>query len=212
MPTSYTAMLEEDRNWDIKTWLQVDLVRAFGFFIHLRDSGGEYETVEQLKNSFEQERVGDDYYKKELGIQKANLIKLADKSDSEWECELISERKREQDDNKKAIEKINAKNKHYVETMLKLKNLLSKAESEVDTNIVSMAIEQLELCESEFENPWSSDNYSEYESWQDYKESMIKECNKDIAKYQQKIIDEEKRLSECEGMYEGFLKFLDKYL
>ena len=213
MPTAYTAMLEEDRKWDIKEWLQIDMVRAFGMFVHLRDSGGDYKTIEQLKSSFAKERNNpDDYCKQEWERSKAKLIEMVDKSDSEWDSELISKRVREQAKNKERAEEIVEKNKHYVETMLKLKNLLSKADTEANTNIVKMAISQLELCESEFVNPWMWDEFSTYESWQDYKKAKIEKCNKDIAYYQGEMLKEEERLSERERTYNDFLKFLDKHL
>ena len=212
MPTAYTAMLEEDRKWDLKSWLEMDLVRAFGMFVHLRDSGGGYKTIEELKKSFDEDRRSSDHHEKGLAKSQRDLTEALSKTETQWKRELTTNKNKEIKANEKRSKEIAEKSKHYFEAMEKLRQLLGKTQSEVCTNIVKMGIEQLELCKSEYKVTWTYDEYSKHNDWKEYKDARIEKITWNVDYHARELKQEAERFSERESAYNEFVDFIEANL
>ncbi len=206
MPTGYTARLE-NMDFDVRRWLEVEIPRAFGMMIDLRDTNIPDDVVPTDLIQMIRDKSTAGYYEEILAQAKTDLARLEARQPKMWIQVFETERIK---DERLLQERVLSKEKlrtSYQVAIDKVAKLLEPS-GDVNHNIVKMAHEQLILgmdtYTPELDKIWAEGS----EAW---KEHELKAAREHIVYAEKSLKKEKDRTKERLQYYEDWLKFLEKH-
>jgi len=185
MPTGYTAALAK-RNYNIKTWLLNDVVRAIGVCVMLRDESNDLN-CNQIRAKLV-EHV--EYAEK----QKAKLTEAVERhqqyqnmSNAAWQTSFVADAERVRKENEKRRQEFEAGERAHRTALNKLRHIRDEANHEVTVGVLKFAIEQVNSAIGfDFNSCYQE---KEYDSVESYRAAKLEDAAREI-KYSKENADE----------------------
>jgi len=179
MATGYTAHLES-LDYDLYKWLTESIPRAMGMCINLRDDSLDLSVVEIREKLVS----SDSYYTESLAKDQKLLKEYLAKTPEQWQQELKEAYDNDASYQEKRKEEYIFKKDKHLESLRKVKDLISEAKDEVTLAVLQFAEEQLDSTikwdydkdlETSFKNAYDSCTWEQFRDLRiDMAESSIK--------------------------------------
>ncbi len=141
MPTGYTARLAK-KNFDIRSWLVSDIVRALGVCVYLRDDGDL--TRKEIRDKLVEQIYKHKNSEKSFNRRRDEIKVLKTRTRKEWFELYTAECAEANLENDKRLAQFKVEKKKHTEALDKLKKLRDRVRSEIGVSAVQYAISQLE--------------------------------------------------------------------
>lgn len=195
MPTSYTAMIDEDPKLSTAKWMTEGLARNFGVCAVIRDHDrnlAEDEIEEHLKNMTER---GTKYHREKLVETQEILKKL--NSEGAWRELYRSAMDKRAKSNAQSIGKANTIRIRHQQVKEDLIKLRDNTKDEVTRNIAEFGLSQLEAVKPETEPCISA-----IPNLKEFKSIKLAALNWNIAYHTREIEKTEKQGAERLSIYQ----------
>jgi len=205
MPTGYTAMLDDNPKMTTQQWIMQGLARAFGICVILRDESLNL-TEEQITQRIAEDGKRDiGYHQTELNKAIEESVKLAKRTEVEWETAWQKDEQEKEQHNKNSIARAKKMTERHFQVINDLERILASPEvDEITKNIANYGIEQLKLVKSERE-PYIQESIP----FEAYRVNTIKSNTRDIQYYTEELDKEKERVNGRVLAYSKLRKDLD---
>ena len=210
MPTGYTSKLES-RNFDVKTWLKEDLVRAMGICASLRDHADL--TQDQILTGLRNDSSSS-YYVDRLKAELDTLAELKARSDQDWSQIYATQRKLEQERYdvrvKENEEKLQAYRKAMEITTAASQKIKQHAPKDkgITRGVLELAAQQLQVGIEEYSQPPYCPNILNLDL-ENYRKWKILEAER-LIEYLKEQSEKEKRQTDDNNRSELYSAFCNQ--
>lgn len=196
MPTGYTAQLEE-MGYNMEKWLTEAIPRAMGMCVMLREEPNGL-SVDEIRA-----RITEDtsYYSSQIEEEKNKIQEYLSKSDKQWELDFNATVQADLKDTSERKKEWFFKKEKHIDSLSKVNKLIDKANIDLVKNVLGFAKSQLEdVITHEYADYCEPKKYNCWSSWKEYKDSKIessklslenskKHLDKQIKRYQERLVE-----------------------
>lgn len=222
MPTGYTFDLKR-RNFNVKEWLEVEVIKYFGVFISLREEDTKPYTREDLLDYLKSNLSEDkeqvlkikkyqdqlDEYKKYTSVQWKDLSKQHEQQNKSMRSSIEHVASR--------IEEFDLERQNYLKSLTNINKLIEANKSKDLQNIFIFARDQIKSTLN-FDYSKSAKSYitqglveQEPIPWQKFKQNTLENLRGNLRYLQESYKKTQKRNLKRYNYYLKLLKFLDSF-
>jgi len=212
VPTGYTQQLA-NKDYDVKNWLILDVIRAMGCCVSLREAG--YLSLKEMREQI----TGGDYYAKRVTELEDKIKTVSAWGKDEWQEKLQIKNEKLVEDTKQEAKKYHNEKTKLLLALTKTQQLKKAAQrvsdpSGVIGNTLDFACEQLNtVLASDYGGyePYSA-NVSLEKNWERYKAIKLAEYHTDLKRALDSKAKEELRTSTMLKAFNTWVSFVEDNL